>query len=95
MAKKIFFLILLSSIFVNAFATHNRAGEITFKHISGYTYEITVTTITYSPSTADRNELEVSWGDGTTSTVARLAASRIHPRRFRNRRKNGIRSRRF
>lgn len=72
MAKKIFFLILLSSIFVNAFATHNRAGEITFKHISGYTYEITVTTITYSPSTADRNELEVSWGDGTTSTVARV-----------------------
>jgi gliding motility-associated-like protein len=53
-------------------ATHNRAGEITFKHISGYTYEITILTYTYSPSPADRPSLEVVWGDGSTSIVNRF-----------------------
>lgn len=65
----------LSSLFFllafGAFATHNRGGEITFRHVSGYTYEITVTTVTYSPSGADRCELEVSWGDGTSEIVGR------------------------
>ncbi|MDL2228182.1 gliding motility-associated C-terminal domain-containing protein [Odoribacter sp. OttesenSCG-928-L07] len=55
-----------------SFATHNRAGEITFVHVSGYTYEVTITTITYAPSLADRNELEINWGDGKTSTIKRV-----------------------
>lgn len=53
------------------FATHNRAGEITYKQISDLTYEITVTTYTYTLSNVDREELEVEWGDGTFSTVER------------------------
>ncbi|MGE0560385.1 MAG: gliding motility-associated C-terminal domain-containing protein [Flavobacteriales bacterium] len=55
-------------IFVSAkiFATHNRAGEITYKHVSGFTYEITVTTYVKESSPADRPNLEVFWGDGTS-----------------------------
>lgn len=52
-------------------ATHNRAGEITYKQISELTYEITITTYTYTLSNVDREELEVEWGDGTISTVPR------------------------
>jgi gliding motility-associated-like protein len=40
-------------------ASHNRAGEITFAHISGLTYEITITTYTKTSSTqADRPYLD-------------------------------------
>jgi len=57
----IFFLLLSSQ----AFATHNRAGEITYKHIAGLTYEITVTTYTKDSSPADRPKLEIYWGDNS------------------------------
>lgn len=49
----------------NTFATHNRAGEITFTHISGLTYEITVTTYTKDSSPADRPSLGILWGDSS------------------------------
>lgn len=52
-------------------ATHQRAGEITYRHISGLTYEFKITTYTYTPSPADRPEIEVLWGDGTSSVVNR------------------------
>lgn len=55
-----------------AMATHNRSGSITYRHISGYTYEFTVTTCTKTSSEADRPELEIAWGDGTIDTVPRL-----------------------
>ena len=54
---------------VNLFATHNRAGEITYRHVGGYTYEFTITTYTYLYSSVRRAELPVSWGDGTSSIV--------------------------
>ncbi|MGD2033971.1 MAG: gliding motility-associated C-terminal domain-containing protein [Bacteroidales bacterium] len=54
------------------FATHNRAGEITYRHLGGYTYELTITTYTYYYSPAKRQELTVSWGDGTTSVVKKV-----------------------
>ena len=53
------------------FATHQRAGEISYVYISGLTYEFTITTYTYTPSLADRPEIDITWGDGTTSTVPR------------------------
>ncbi|MBU8893726.1 MAG: gliding motility-associated C-terminal domain-containing protein [Bacteroidales bacterium] len=53
------------------YATHNRAGEITYIQVSELTYEITVTTYTYTLSSVDREELEVEWGDGTFSTIPR------------------------
>jgi gliding motility-associated-like protein len=60
------FVILVNAL---AFCTHNRAGEITYQYISGYTFGFTVTTYTYKYSAANRSELPVSWGDGTTSTA--------------------------
>ena len=45
------FIILLIALFGfsnQAKATHNRAGEITYKWLYGYTYEIKITTYTYN-----------------------------------------------
>lgn len=52
-------------------ATHQRAGEISYVSISGLTYEFTIITYTYTPSPADRPSLNIDWGDGSTSEVAR------------------------
>jgi gliding motility-associated-like protein len=54
------------------FATHNRAGEITYRHISGYTYEVTILTYTYSPSPANRDSLPVNWGDGSPAEYLQI-----------------------
>lgn len=54
-------------------ATHNRAGEITYKQISDLTYEITITTFTYTLSLADRPQLDVDWGDNSISTAQRIS----------------------
>jgi hypothetical protein len=42
-------------------ATHNRAGEITYRQLSDLTFEVTVTTFTYTLSQADRPSLDVEW----------------------------------
>lgn len=52
----------------SALATHNRSGEITYRHISGNTFEFTITTCTKLSSDANRTELEISFGDGITET---------------------------
>ena len=65
----IFLLIILTT---STYATHNRAGEITYRQISDLTYEITITTFTYVLSLADRDFLEVEWGDNTTSIAPRV-----------------------
>ena len=57
---------------LQVFATHNRSGSITYRHLSGYTYEFTVTTCTKTSSDADRPELEIKWGDGTLDTIPRI-----------------------
>ena len=57
-----------------AHATHNRAGEIRIEQIGPLTVRATVTTYTafVGPSIdADRDSLEVSWGDGTSEFVRR------------------------
>ena len=73
--KKIFLIIIiLLAISRNTFATHNRAGEITYQNISGRTYKIIVTTYTNTnPATtqADRCQLVVYFGDGDSATVNR------------------------
>ncbi len=60
-------------IVLPAQATHNRAGEITCRQISDFTYEVTLTTFTYTLSMADRPQLEFQWGDNTTSVVNRIS----------------------
>ncbi len=53
-------------------ATHNRAGEIIYTHLSGFTYRATIITYTKESSTAaDRDSLEIIWGDGTMDTLGR------------------------
>lgn len=59
--------ILFIVISLNASATHNRAGEITYRWISGNTYEATVTTCTKTSAPADRPWIPINWGDGTPS----------------------------
>ncbi|HCC69682.1 MAG TPA: hypothetical protein DEQ09_00800 [Bacteroidales bacterium] len=60
------------SFVLNSYSTHNRAGEITYVQISDLTYEVTITTFTYVLSQADRDFLDVNWGDGTISTAQRI-----------------------
>jgi gliding motility-associated-like protein len=68
----IIFLIGVGLLSSDVYATHNRAGEITYKQISDLTFEITIWTYTYTLSAADRNQLPVDWGDGTTSIAPRV-----------------------
>jgi gliding motility-associated-like protein len=70
--KKFFLLVLVSFCFVSLNATHNRAGEITYVQLSDLTYEITITTFTYTLSFADRQTLDVEWGDNSVSTAPRI-----------------------
>ena len=69
-------LLSLSLIFLitatGLYATHNRAGEITFEQIGDLTIRMTITTYTKTSSTsADRDSLEIFWGDDTSEFVAR------------------------
>lgn len=54
-------------------ATHNRGGYITYRHISGNTFEFTITTCTDvgQDVTTDKADLTINYGDGTTEVVAR------------------------
>lgn len=72
MKKLIHIFFLIHSL--SSYATHNRAGEITFRHISGLTYEITVVTYTRENTPADRPKLEINWGDNTpVDSLTRLS----------------------
>ncbi len=78
MKKKILLLAFLISFFANANATHNRAGEITYKQLGPLTFEVTVTTYTaWGNNQADRDELVFMWGDNTQDTVGRWEAINI------------------
>lgn len=66
-----FILIFLMVLSFKATGTHNRAGEITYTHLFGNTYEFTITTCTKTSSEADRDELEIFWGDGTSDILPR------------------------
>lgn len=56
---------IFSLVSMAANATHNRAGEITYRYLGTFTYEITVLTYTYTPSHANRDSLYIDWGDGS------------------------------
>lgn len=64
------FLFVLSSI--GAYATHNRAGEISFVRLGPTTYKAIVITYTKSDSPADRCRIELNWGDGQIDTLNRI-----------------------
>ena len=71
--RKIAFFIIFVFLAIQSFATHNRAGEITYEQLSELTYKFTLVTYTYTPSLADRPTLVLEWGDGTESTVNRIS----------------------
>ena len=53
------------------FATHNRAGEITFRKIGNNLFEAKIVTYTKTSVSADRPKLEFWWGDGDRDTLDR------------------------
>ena len=71
MKSRFFTLFFLSFSSIICHATHNRAGEITFRQVGVRTYEVTITTYTKSDAPADRCDLLIEWGDGSSSTLYR------------------------
>ncbi|MFT6021819.1 MAG: hypothetical protein ACI9CQ_004630, partial [Saprospiraceae bacterium] len=71
--QKLTLLFFLCTICNTSFATHNRAGEITYRQTGPLTIEATITTYTKASSTpADRDTLEICWGDGTCDKILRV-----------------------
>ncbi len=66
-------------------ATHNRAGEITYERISQNTIRATLHTYTDTRSmAADRPQVEIFWGDNTSSVVDRSSQADIGDFIFEN-----------
>ncbi len=68
--------ILVLTLFIceSAYATHNRAGEIIYTQDPNVAFRIVATITTYTRTTsdpADRDSLELCWGDGTCEFVLR------------------------
>ena len=72
--RKLFFVFLLLVMALPAWATHQRAAEITYEWKGGNAYEFTLTCYTYSPSPAgmQRDSLLIIWGDGFGDYVPRV-----------------------
>ncbi len=72
--RKFFLIGLLFLLSIPAWATHQRAAEITYEWRGGNTYEFTLTCYTYTPSLAgvQRDSLLMEWGDGFADYVPRV-----------------------
>ncbi len=70
--RRVYCLICCLAFSFSLYATHQRTAEITYRHISGYTYEFTIHTF-YSTgiNVADRDVLVISWGNNNYDTVGR------------------------
>ncbi len=75
MKKPILFIVGMILCGTQIFATHNRAGEITYIHKpeadNRYRYEVIITTYTKESSNVDRDSLTIHWGDNTESILGR------------------------
>lgn len=76
---KRFLLLLFCFVFSTSYllATHNIAGDITVRSVCSPTgnylvYEVKISTYTNSLSAADRCDLEIFWGDNTSSIAPRI-----------------------
>lgn len=67
------FLLCMLAVFFghSLMATHNRAGEITYKKVGVMTYEVQIVTYTNAFSPVDRCMLDVSWGDNVVTQAIR------------------------
>ncbi len=65
---------ILFVLVTNVLATHQRAAEITYKHLYELTYEFTITMYTKTSSPADDSRIfmPISWGDGTGDELERI-----------------------
>lgn len=68
-------LLLVLFLLITSFAKadHYYGGYITYEHITGYTYKVSV--ITYADNdkvNSDRDSIEMIWGDGTTEFIHRV-----------------------
>jgi gliding motility-associated-like protein len=81
MIRRYYLLIFIQLFFLpELMATHNRAGEITYTHMGGHTYQFTVRICTNEgPGIADRPELEIWYGDGDRDTIPRLSSTMVPP----------------
>lgn len=62
------------------YASHNKGGEITFKRVSGLTYEVSLVTYTENSSqglASDRSELALAWGDGKLELIPRISRTEV------------------
>ena len=75
--KILILLVGLAFVNIKAFATHNRAGEITYKHVEGLTYEVLITTYTKATALADRPLLYLRWGDENGNDMDSLVRESI------------------
>lgn len=69
-----FFIIIFLAGFITSgtYATHNRAGEISFIQKGPLTFEATITLYTKTSSVAaDRDSVEIFWGDGSSQFLRR------------------------
>ena len=73
------FILLFLSLPSLLFATHQRAAEIIYRHLSGLTYEITLISYTYTPSPANayRDYLSINWGDNSVSDIPRIEKTNL------------------
>lgn len=75
MKKTILFTFLNLFLFLNLYATHNRAGEITYSQIGDKQIECTISMHNKTSSviaTSQRDSLEINWGDGNTQWLYRV-----------------------
>jgi gliding motility-associated-like protein len=87
MMKKILLLLFGVLLFSSTYATHNRAGEITYRQLSALQYEFTLTTFTdvSNAGNADRPTATMLFGDGTQEERPRVEKTLVGPFIQRNR----------
>ncbi len=71
----LFFLLVV--VAQSAYATHNRAGEVTYRQIGSFTYEVTIVTYTKISSPADRPRLLLHWGDNSADSLDRVSETPV------------------
>lgn len=69
--RTLILLLLLASFCLRLYGTHQKAAELIVEHVSGYTYKAKLYTYTFTQTDVDRPQLEIGWGDGTTTILTR------------------------
>ena len=81
--KRLLLFFLLFVVVQNTFASHFRAGEITYEYVGNaaypYRYHITITTYTkwIDPTSIDNCELKVFFGDGDSAIAPRTNGANV------------------